>query len=313
MTAPVFLLESNNVTLPETVLAVAPSGTVYACDFYVTGAEDGAEMVGGYRLGRLVNVDHHAPTDRMARPVSSANLAIAHVGVFGVAGPGDSVVVNHTDCDSVLSSAILIGELAPEARFGNAAVAADHTGAENKIADLLQALDHSRDRDLSLRNLRLLLAERPVEPAAEAALADRRRKRERAKQAVADGKFRRLGGLAWAELDEAIDGEFFPALLPQAIVILVASPRRGCPGRWETKLRLGMAAPEGLSLHHLDLLVLDPHYGGRWNAGSNRRGGGTEMRPERYAEELARRLAERLALGPGRETRPPRGPKVSSS
>jgi hypothetical protein len=56
------------------------------------------------------------------------------------------------------------------------------------------------------------------------------------------------------------------------------------------KLRLGAGAPEGFTLHDLHMTELDPAYGGRWNAGSNARAGGTAIPPERYAEEVRRRL-----------------------
>jgi hypothetical protein len=290
MTARVFLLDSSNVVSPESVLAISPAGAVFACDFYVTGVERGEEVPGGYRVGRLLNVDHHGPTTRMARRVSSANLAIDQVRAAGTAGPHEAVVINHTDCDSVLSSAIISGELDPDPRLGQAAIAADHTGAPDEVADLLQALDRARDRDLSLRNLRLLLAGHALEQVAGRALAQRRRKRDVATQAVRTGRFTETGGVTWAVLDEGIDGEFFPALLPRAVVILVAIAHVDCPGVWEVKLRLGMAARDGLTLHALRVRDFDPHYGGRWNAGSNRRAGGTPLHPERYVAEVANRL-----------------------
>jgi hypothetical protein len=39
-----------------------------------------------------------------------------------------------------------------------------------------------------------------------------------------------------------------------------------------TRIRLGPKAPEGLSLHKLGVSDFDPYYGGRFNAGSNKRG-----------------------------------------
>jgi hypothetical protein len=56
------------------------------------------------------------------------------------------------------------------------------------------------------------------------------------------------------------------------------------------KLRLGLAAPPGLTLQRLGVQAFDPRYGGRWNAGSNKRGGGTDIPPERYAQLVADRL-----------------------
>ena len=56
-------------------------------------------------------------------------------------------------------------------------------------------------------------------------------------------------------------------------------------------MRLGLAAPAGFSLHALKTDDFDPDYGGRWNAGSNKRGRvGTLLSPETYAANLARAL-----------------------
>lgn len=290
----VLLPESSRV-FRSTVEAIA-TGEVVACDFHVDAIEvDGSEVPGGYRVGRVLNIDHHAPTRRMARIVSSANLALEHVRV---AGPTKgTVVINHTDCDSILSSGIVGGDLPADPRFGAAAIAADHTGTADPIADLLSGLWNRRDVDLSRRNLRLLLDGRPLEADAQAASDNRRRQREEAARLVAIGRFVSLGPVAFADLTEDIDGVFFPALLPDAVVVATGLP--GEPGRRVVKLRLGGAAPAGFSLHSLRLTEFDPVYGGRWNAGSNRRGGGTTLSLADYAGEVARRVSEtiRRAIG----------------
>lgn len=51
------------------------------------------------------------------------------------------LIIDHLDRDSILSSGILLGRLPPDPRLSEAAITADHTGAENDIADLLQGLD----------------------------------------------------------------------------------------------------------------------------------------------------------------------------
>ena len=276
--------------LPEHLLPMHPRGPVIACDFHVESIHLlGEEVAGGYRLGRLLNVDHHAPVPRMRRRISSTGLAIDHVRREGPAGRNSAVIINHTDCDSVLASAVLLGLLRPDDAYGQAAVAGDHTGEAHPTADLLQALEPERDFTMSLRNLLLVESGAPMEATASARLGDRLRRRERAAALVAGGSFRRVGELAVAMLDEDTEGELFPGLLPEARVVMLAIPGTD-PGRWKMKLRLGQAAPDGLSLSMLGLEEFDPRYGGRWNAGSNRRGGGTNMDPERYAAEVAERL-----------------------
>lgn len=287
--------------LPDVVLGIKPSGTIVACDFYVEGVELGEEVPGGYRLGRLLNVDHHAPTPRMSRIISSTNLAVAQVAAEPVDGRA-AVVLNHTDCDSVLSGAIMAGLIFPEQHYGAAAIAADHTGEENRIADLLQALEPFRDPWLSLRNLDALERGKRLDDLVPEQLEERGRHRRRAERYVMDGHFQSTGGLAWAILDRVVDATFFPALLPNACLILLAMPMPERSNRWEAKLRLGLAAPPGMTLHDLGISDFDPAFGGRWNAGSNRRAGGTSLPVESYAAMLCQRIWSHFQIDAARPT-----------
>lgn len=200
--------------LPDELAAVRRAGDIVACDFYVEGIEKGEEVTGGYRLGRILNVDHHAPTPRMRRRISSTNLAL-----------------------------------------------------ERLDAELSRRRVH--DYEFSFENLERLLGGRPLDSLAQEALDARLRKREIAEKLVERGGFQEVGPLHFAIVDEPIDGEFFPALLPDAIAIMVANPLSEAPGRLQVKLRLGQAAPPGLALSDLGIPEFDPNYGGRWNAGSN--------------------------------------------
>lgn len=294
---PIHLLPLTNRVTPEDVLAVRPDDDLIACDFYVEGIEHGEEVVAGYRQGRIINVDHHAPTPRMRRRTSSTNLALKWIESDPAALAQAAVVVlNHLDCDSVLCGGIMAGRLPPDRIFGEAALAADHTGEENEIADLLQGLDAEqsrtgvRDIEICFTNLRRSIDKSRLDDVAARALSARLRKRAEAEALVAGRRFQRVGLLEFAVLDSPTDGEFFPALLPGATVIMVANPLPSDPARWQVKLRLGNAAPEGFSLADLQIHEFDPAYGGRWNAGSNRRGGGVRLDPENYAAELARRV-----------------------
>ena len=77
-----------------------------------------------------------------------------------------------------------------------------------------------------------------------------------------------------------------------AAVIMVARPNATTPASWTIKLRLGQSAPPVLTLHSLRITDWDPSFGGRWNAGSNKRGGGTQIDPESYVAHLRARLIE---------------------
>jgi hypothetical protein len=274
-------------------------GEIFVCDFYVSGAEHGEVEPGGLRLGRILNVDHHAPLGHMEQEITSTMLAAQYVEMYGPVESDAHVVIHHTDCDSMLSSAMMLGILPPHPDLVNASVCADHTGAAHPVADLLQALDDGRGGTrtaeqyaTSLRNLRALLYGEPLEDGAVAALARRERRREAA-MALVDARTFDIDAerlVAFAVSDGSIDSAFFPAQLRHVAVIMLAHRRDDA--RWTVKLRLGGRRVPGLTLHTLGVDDWDPRFGGRWNAGSNGRGGGTSIRPSDYAERLRARVFE---------------------
>ena len=271
---------------------------IIACDFYVSGAENAQRVVGGYDFGRVLNVDHHAPGRRMARHVSSTNLALKRLHRKGPPSKDSVVVISHTDCDSVLSSGIMSGHLDPDLAFGVAAIAADHTGEENELADLLQGIDDipkdrkPRDPLYFIETVRQYLREgaTSLDSLAKEGLDRRQEMREAARNAVANGDIELNQGLAAGRLASRVDGELFSPLLPHAHAILLVCPNRDDPCRWDAKLRLGPGAPAGSSLHQLGIREFDPNFGGRWNAGSNSRNGGTDIDPKTYASNVRQRL-----------------------
>lgn len=249
----------------------------------------GQELPGGYQLGNVINIDHHAAVPRMRRFVSSANLAIEYVGAAGIVAESDRVIISHTDCDSILSSAIMRGSLPPDPMFGEAAIAADHTGEENQIADLLQGMSEVRDVKASMRNLRLLLQGSALEENASLLLNKRQEQRKDVHQHIAQGHVEKIGQVYLLITETKVDAGLVPIFLPSAPVILIANTYAE-EDRWEIAIRLGLGRPEGLTLDALDIAGDDSAYGGRWNAGSNRRGGGTMIKPRAYARALDQKL-----------------------
>lgn len=282
---PITLLEEHSRNTVESIEVGFGSGRRFVCDFHLEGIEKGQEVPGGYQLGNVINIDHHAAVPRMRRFVSSANLAIEYVGAAGIVNESDFIIINHTDCDSILSSAILRGILPSEAMFGEAAIAADHTGKENQIADLLQGMSELRSVEASLRNLRFLLQGNGLEENALLLLRKRQEERTDVRQYIAQGHTEKIGQVYLLITKTKIDAGLVPAFLPDARIIVVATPYVD-QGKWEIAVRMGLARPEELSLDTLDINSFDPAYGGRWNAGSNRRGGGTIIEPWDYARAL---------------------------
>ncbi|MBP6975029.1 MAG: hypothetical protein KBB54_03775 [Candidatus Pacebacteria bacterium] len=288
--------ESSKITLEQIREKMGNDKKIIVCDFYV----DQIDSIGGSKVEpfglvveNIINIDHHAPIGSMERQVSSATLAIEFVKREGVL-PDAETVINHTDCDSVLSSSIIRGMLPPEERFSDAAIAADHTGEPNEIADLLQALQEKRDVGYSLHHLSQLLGNAPIDEEVQKLVNKRLHEREEAKGLVENGMFKTIGKVAYAETEAKFDGSFLPALLPESWVIILSYPYKEngaiVPYQYETKIRLGKNVPAGFTLQQLKLGETAIHWGGRWNAGSNKRAGGSTL----SAEECANIIAEKL-------------------
>lgn len=257
-------------------------------DTYVQGAEQWTATSWGWQrsidTGLIDNVDHHASSVRMHTSVSSGHLAIEYVRQHGVA-PNGTIIINHTDCDAVVSAAILAGVVPPQDALAAAVLAADHTGAEDRIADALQPLEANRDIDLSLRALQALLSGKSLESEVESKLAARQAERHRWQDRIEEpGTVTWVGSVALLEGMDRIPAELLIALLPRASAVVTAKPEQG--GKWTMKVRLGLAAPRGLSLMNIGVERFDAAYGGRWNAGSNTRAGGTLLAPLAYAARL---------------------------
>lgn len=288
----IFLIEEKAEITPQEIKRMFPNDKIAICDFYLKGAENGLITENNILYEEILNFDHHAPIQQMKKYISSTNFAIDYVRKNGILSKDYKIIINHTDCDSVLSSLILMGLLPPNKSFGEAAIAADHTGEENQIADLLQAIQEKRDFEFSFRNLKLLLRGNPIDSEAQKLLEKRKKDREKIKSLIEKNKFQYIplkGGknIAWIILDEKIDGALAPSLLPNSLIIILASLMpEGFSKKWEIKVRLGLNAKKGLNLNQLNL----PDFGGRWNAGSTKRYGGTDIEPTEFVKIIKERI-----------------------
>ncbi len=274
-----------------------PIGQIFVCDFYVEGMENDSFIGCGFQdqAGLITNIDHHSPSVEMFRPISSGNLAIEYVNQNGKLPAEAITVINHTDCDSIISSLIMRGYLPPDQIFYDAVIAADHTGEENPIADLLQALDVKRSINFSVRNLANLLIGKELEPEAKQLLAARLQGRRETADALKLGAVIQEGLVTVVKLTENMRNEFMPALFPKAAVILTYETGSQ-PDSWVARCRLGLAAPAKFTLFSLNLKTeLDPNMGGRWNATANKRGGETTIPLDDYIARLYRLTNEKIA------------------
>lgn len=279
----IYLYEEKFRITSSELKKLFPGKKIFICDFYLDNAERGRRIIGGFEYDGIICIDHHFPISEMEKHVSSTNFAIDYVNKFGPAPKDSVIIIHHTDTDSILSSGILAGLLKPDKKYIKSAVAADHTGGDDKIADLLQYAQRKKDIKFSFRNLKLLLSGHEVEPQTRVLRDERLEDKLLAKKLVKEGKVKKIGDVALLILNKKFDSALMPALLPDAKVIIVARPHDKDKNRWIIKVRLGLNVSKGLTLTKI-MKGLDPNYGGRWNAGNNQREGrGTELSPEKYA------------------------------
>lgn len=222
---PIMLIPKEHQFTIESVKALAPNQSILLCDAYIKGVEDAERVSTGFIKEGILSIDHHMPIEEMNRQISSTNLAIDYVREKGPVPDETVTIINHTDCDSILSSAIMRGILEPKDEFGEAAIATDHTGEPNRIGDLLQSIEDKRDIEFSLRNLQLLLEGKPFESEAEECLQKRLRDRERARDIVEkDFTANSSGEIYYASLDKKIDSGLLPAFVPKVKIIVIFNP-----------------------------------------------------------------------------------------
>lgn len=304
---PVLLLSEKPVVSYEEVDAVreaAGAETLYACDFAIDGIE-AYEKEGYFEHDKVINIDHHSRSENFMRVVSSTNLAIEYVGSHPDFLAGSRAITHHTDCDSILSTVVMSGILPPEERFGVAAIAADHTGEQNEIADLLQALKDGPENGLwpttaegnekkylfALEQLQNLLRGKELDARADELYRRRLYERKLLRDMIESGKVKQENGVAWLKAcEEKYDATLLIGLLPEAKVIFIARLENG---KTVINARIGMALGAPSDLREVMTGINEP-FGGRWNAGANRRKGGTDTSPEEIAHKLSAYLDQPL-------------------
>jgi hypothetical protein len=274
----IFLVEKKSENTVSELKDRFPSKKICVCDFYVSGSEHGKiDENGVTNYCDLLVVDHHIPDPCYTSwKITSTVIANKFVTINGPLIDEYVIVVNHTDTDSILSSLIMSGILKPETEYcDQAAIAADHTGKENVISDLLQSFEDDRNLKTSIEMLFKILEKRFWV-------------RKEMKRRIAKNEFEMNDGIALITTNQKIDACLLLDALPAAKAIVVASPmRKGSKGKWRIRVRLGNSS-NGIQLNKLDLTDT----GGRWNAVSTARNGGTNIEPEKYLEMLRDKIEQ---------------------
>jgi hypothetical protein len=312
--APIRLFpETHSPTVEELQRQFPDARRIFAADFYLRGIEKAGKLLpcgAGYELsGGVFNIDHHAPGELWERHVSTGVLACQWVRKEGViaAKNGDIVVINHTDCDSVLSALILTGVLPVHERFEQAVLDADHRGTPNEIADMLQACKSLRNLPLMAEALSCYLQGEALPEVVRNQVEQLHESRLVVKQLVDRGKYQERNGVVLIKCDRYFESDLFLNHFPDARVLVVECPSEKSPSVMITRLRLGACIESGLSLHRLGLTDIDPHFGGRFNAGSNKRGleaaivmgqAPRVVSSQQYFENLANKLVQAPAVAP---------------
>lgn len=270
----VYLISKQPKNLTAEIKALFPGRNICVCDFYLEKCEHGVLLPeGAYIYDDILSIDHHAPTKVFMDFVSSSSFASRYVLAHQHLSSEWCVVINHVDTDSVLSATLMSGILTPDDMYISAAIAADHTGEENAIADILQSLEDENDLELSIGVLLKLVS---------------KRLHVRKKLLGLKESFQTLGEIAFCDIDQKIDAGLLPSLFPEKKAVAVAWPMSGQhEGRWGIKVRL-CSSGHCISLNSLGL----PHTGGRWNAISTTRDGGTTLRLIDYIKLLDYELAK---------------------
>lgn len=234
-------------------------------------------------------IDLHADDTRMYRYVSATPLICSIVQDFGLPTRfGYRIAINYTDADSVLSAFIACGLCdANDPRFSEAAMAADHTGKENFIGDILNGIEDKRDVSFSWQSLKAALEGTALPLEAQKGLEKRKRDREYTLNAVQKGCF--IQAFPGVYIYQAQEGEslmrteYVCGAISDARVILTAAKSRYGEG-FDYKARVGLDWPAGKSIQSLGL----PQFGGRWNAGGTVRSlRAVNMSPKEYAKLIS--------------------------
>lgn len=262
----------------------------------------GVRLPYGYRVesdsGTITVIDHHVSDPYFER--QSTGTLVLEFFVHHPEGlpEGARVGITHGDCDSVLAAGMLLGAIPPLPEFGEAVMSADHTFEKNHIADLLQAIEgfpplgggtmalfDREDRttlipsiELSFKSLGQLLQGKELDPHVAQAFEGRLSARAAWEKRLLNGEITRYpNGTLVSVISENLTQdpypEFLKALVTDFSLILVFHQVPEKDDFNQVRALTGDSIPAHLSLGDDSIITpeLVPGFGGRKDAGSNRR------------------------------------------
>ncbi len=256
----------------------------------------------GYDISRdglnITVIDHHV-SDPELSALSTGVLVLRYLHDHFTADKDTMVCITHKDCDSLLSSLMITGALPPLDIYGEAVMAADHTGQADAIADLLQAIEEgpksgeilAKERlAFSIRELGALLSGNKLSEDSQRFYDDRVSAREVWKGRLKDFVQLENGTFYYIFNEKVLSDpcpEFVSVLLPEAKLILVFHNDTSNHDFLQLRVLRGIAGEDKFRVDDPNLIFPEvAGFGGRSDAGSNRRGGVSIVNPVQVAEKI---------------------------
>ncbi len=284
----------------------------------------GERLPYGYRVSsgytHITVIDHHVADPYFER-LSTGNLVLEFFKYHPDGPPSEArILITHGDCDSVLSAGMLLKAIPPLPEFGEAVMSADHTFEANLIADLLQSIEGfppigggtmalidegdcsklTPSIELSFKSLGQLLQGKKLDDCVSHAFEGRLSARSAWESRLHNGEIRwypngTVVSVIPGKLTQDPYPEFLKILIPDVSLILVFHQVPEKDNFLQVRALTGNSIPGHLSLGDESIITqeLVPKFGGRKDAGSNRRGGQSF---EGDPWEVARIIDERIGI-----------------
>lgn len=234
----------------------------------------------------VYNIDHHYDNQYIGVNLSTTHQAIIFNQLKQMyAKESDVILINHPDTDSILACAAISNPTLSEKvihTFSKSALAADHTGEPDLLADIINGYYYLNDPIKSLKLVKNFLdSDSDLSKLGEEANQRYQTviaRRQLAEKLVKNESFLHAGnGVYWIKLDTYIEttmfANVFRKLKLDAKVIIVGVPSEKHKGKWKISMRAVNDFDLVISMKQIaaDLGLSRYGYGGRAKGGSTGR------------------------------------------